>query len=226
MRVLIVEDEPQMAEQLRKGLESEGYSVLVAEDGQQGLDLARNVDHDLIVLDWMLPKLDGPEVARRLREAKVDARILMLTARDDASDVVDGLDCGADDYLSKPFAFEVLLARLRALARRLPLTQPPVLIIDDLTLDPAAHRVARGGVEIRLSSKEFSLLQFLMRRARQTVPRATLIEAVWGYESNIESNTLDAFIHLLRAKVDGPPRRRLIHTVRGIGYSLREAPPA
>jgi len=226
MRVLVVEDEPQMAEQLRKGLEREGYSVLVAEDGQQGLDLARNADQDLIILDWMLPKLDGREVARRLREAKVDARILMLTARDAANDVVDGLDCGADDYLSKPFAFEVLLARLRALARRLPLTQPPVLTIDDLELDPAAHRVARGGVEIRLSGKEFSLLQFLMRRARQTVPRSTLIEAVWGYESSIESNTLDAFIHLLRAKVDSPPRRRLIHTVRGIGYSLREAPPA
>jgi DNA-binding response OmpR family regulator len=226
MRVLVVEDEPQMAEQLRKGLEREGYSVLVAEDGQRGLDLARNADQDLIILDWMLPKLDGPEVARRLREAKVDARILMLTARDAANDIVDGLDCGADDYLSKPFAFEVLLARLRALARRLPLTQPPVLTIDDLMLDPAAHRVARGGVEIRLSTKEFSLLQFLMRRARQTVPRSTLIEAVWGYESSIESNTLDAFIHLLRAKVDSPPRRRLIHTVRGIGYSLREAPPA
>ena len=226
MRVLVVEDEPQMAEQLRKGLEREGYSVLVAEDGQQGLDLARNVDQDLIILDWMLPKLDGREVARRLREAKIDARILMLTARDAANDVVDGLDCGADDFLTKPFAFEVLLARLRALARRLPLTQPPVLTIDDLELDPAAHRVARGGVEIRLSSKEFSLLQFLMRRARQTVPRATLIEAVWGYESSIESNTLDAFIHLLRAKVDSPPRRRLIHTVRGIGYSLREVPPA
>jgi DNA-binding response OmpR family regulator len=200
--------------------------VLVAEDGQRGLDLARNADQDLIILDWMLPKLDGPEVARRLREAKVDARSLMLTARDAANDIVDGLDCGADDYLSKPFAFEVLLARLRALARRLPLTQPPVLTIDDLMLDPAAHRVARGGVEIRLSTKEFSLLQFLMRRARQTVPRSTLIEAVWGYESSIESNTLDAFIHLLRAKVDSPPRRRLIHTVRGIGYSLREAPPA
>jgi len=226
MRVLVVEDEPQMAEQLRKGLEREGYSVLVAEDGQRGLDLARNADQDLIILDWMLPKLDGPEVARRLREAKVDARILMLTARDAANDIVDGLDCGADDYLSKPFAFDVLLARLRALARRLPLTQPPVLTIDDLMLDPAAHRVARGGVEIRLSTKEFSLLQFLMRRARQTVPRSTLIEAVWGYESSIESNTLDAFIHLLRAKVDSPPRRRLIHTVRGIGYSLREAPPA
>lgn len=226
MRVLIVEDEPQMAEQLRKGLAREGYSVLVAEDGQQGFDIARAADLDLIVLDWMLPKLDGPQVARRLRDAKIETRILMLTARDAASDVVDGLDCGADDYLIKPFAFEVLLARLRALARRVPATQPPVLKLDDLMLDPAAHRVSRGDIELRLSGTEFSLLHFLMRRARQTVPRATLIEAVWGYESSIESNTLDAFIHLLRAKVDSPPRRRLIHTVRGIGYSLREAPPA
>jgi DNA-binding response OmpR family regulator len=173
----------------------------------------------------MLPKLDGRQVARRLREAKIESRILMLTARDAPSDVVDGLDCGADDYLIKPFAFEVLLARLRALARRQSHTQPPVLHVADLILDPAAHRVARGAAEIRLSGTEFSLLHFLMRRAGQTVPRATLIEAVWGYESSIESNTLDAFIHLLRAKVDPSPRRRLIHTVRGIGYSLREYPP-
>ena len=226
MRVLIVEDEPQMAQQLRKGLEREGYSVMLAEDGQKGFELARTADHDLIVLDWMLPKLDGREVARRLRAAKIETRILMLTARDAASDVVDGLDCGADDYLIKPFAFEVLLARLRALARRVPVTQPPVLEIDDLVLDPAARRVARGDVEIRLSSTEFSLLHLLMRRARQTVSRAALIEAVWGYERSIESNTLDAFIHLLRSKVDSPPRRRLIHTVRGVGYSLREVPPA
>jgi DNA-binding response OmpR family regulator len=226
VRVLIVEDEPQMAQQLRKGLEREGYSVLLAEDGQKGFELARTADHDLIVLDWMLPKLDGREVARRLRAAKIETRILMLTARDAASDVVDGLDCGADDYLIKPFAFEVLLARLRALARRVPVTQPPVLEIDDLVLDPAAHRVVRGDVEIRLSSTEFSLLHLLLRRARQTVSRAALIEAVWGYERSIESNTLDAFIHLLRSKVDSPPRRRLIHTVRGVGYSLREAPPA
>ncbi len=217
MRVLIVEDEPQMAQQLRKGLEREGYSVLMAEDGQQGLELARTVDHDLVVLDWMLPKLDGRQVARRLREARIESRILMLTARDAASDVVDGLDCGADDYLIKPFAFEVLLARLRALARRQAPAQPPVLKVADLTLDPAAHRVKRGALEIRLSGTEFSLLHFLMRRAGQTVRRATLIEAVWGYESSIESNTLDAFIHLLRTKIDFSPRRRLIHTVRGVG---------
>jgi DNA-binding response OmpR family regulator len=222
MRILIVEDERQMAEQLRMGLEREGYSVLVAHDGQRALDLARTVEHDLMILDWMLPKLDGLQVARRLREAKVGTRILMLTARDAPPDIVAGLDGGADDYLSKPFAFEVLLARLRALARR-PESQPTVLRVADLVLDPAAHRAARCHVELKLSSTEFSLLQFLMRRARQTIPRRTLIEAVWGYDSNIESNTLDAFIHLLRAKVDAAPWPRLIHTVRGVGYSVHES---
>jgi DNA-binding response OmpR family regulator len=225
MRILIVEDELRMAEQLRKGLEREGYSVLLAADGEQGLELARTVEHELLILDWMLPKLDGLEVARRLRHAKIETPILMLTARDAPPDVVVGLDGGADDYLSKPFAFEVLLARLRALARRAPATQLPVLRVLDLSVDPAAHRVLRGADEIHLSSKEFSLLHFLIRRVGQTVPRQTLIDAVWGYESNIESNTLDAFIHLLRAKVDAPPRRKLIHTVRGIGYCLRETPP-
>ena len=225
MRVLIVEDELQMAEQLRKGLEREGYSVLVASDGEHGLNLARTVEHDLLILDWMLPKLDGLQVARRLRQTKIDTRILMLTARDSPPDVVEGLDGGADDYLSKPFAFEVLLARLRALARRTPTTHQPVLRVLDLAVDPAAHRVLRGTEEIKLSSKEFNLLHFLIRRSGQTVPRRTLIEAVWGYESTIESNTLDAFIHLLRAKIDAPPRTKLIHTVRGIGYCLRQAPP-
>jgi DNA-binding response OmpR family regulator len=225
MRVLIVEDELQMAEQLRKGLEREGYTVLVANDGEQGLNLARTVEHDLLILDWMLPKLDGLQVARRLRQTKIDTRILMLTARDAPPDVVEGLDGGADDYLSKPFAFEVLLARLRALARRTPATQLPVLRVLDLSVDPAAHRVLRGVEEIKLSSKEFSLLHFLIRRPGQTVPRRTLIEAVWGYESTIESNTLDAFIHLLRAKIDAPSRTKLIHTVRGVGYCLRQAPP-
>jgi DNA-binding response OmpR family regulator len=221
MRVLIAEDERSMAEQLRRGLEREGYSVLVAADGQQALELARNSEHDLMILDWMLPKLEGTEVARRLRQANVPTRILMLTARDATPDVVTGLDCGVDDYLSKPFAFEVLLARLRALARRIPATQLPVLEVADLALDPATRNVTRAGAPIKLSTKEFSLLHFLMRRSGQAVPRQTLIEAVWGYDSRIESNTLDAFIHLLRAKVDADPHLKLIHTVRGIGYAIR-----
>jgi DNA-binding response OmpR family regulator len=225
MRVLIIEDERRMAEQLRKGLEREGYSVLVANDGERGLDLARSVDHELLILDWMLPKLDGVEVARRLRQAGIATRILMLTARDAPPDVVEGLDCGADDYLIKPFAFEVLLARLRALARRTATAQLPVLRVDDLKVDAAARQVSRGAATVKLSIREFNLLHYLMHRAGQIVPRRTLIEAVWGYESTIESNTLDAFIHLLRTKVDAPPHRKLIHTVRGIGYCLRETPP-
>lgn len=225
MRILIAEDETRMAEQLRLGLEREGYSVLLAADGERALELARNGEHDLMILDWMLPGLEGVEVARRLRQARVGTRILMLTARDATPDVVHGLDCGVDDYLSKPFAFEVLLARLRALARRIPTTTLPILEVADLALDPAAHRVTRAGAPVKLSTKEFSLLHFLMRRTGQIVPRRTLIEAVWGYDSSIESNTLDAFIHLLRAKVDANPHAKLIHTVRGVGYSLQTELP-
>lgn len=214
-----------MARQLRRGLEQEGYSVLVAHDGQTALDLARTADHDLLVLDWMLPKVDGREVATRLRRAGINTPILMLTARDATPDVVEGLDCGADDYLTKPFAFDVLLARLRALARRGPATRPPVIEVADLALDPAAHRVVRGDEDVRLSQREFDLLYFLMHRAGHVVPRNTLIEAVWGYESHIESNTLDAFIHLLRSKVEPEGSLKLIHTVRGVGYCVSEKPP-
>jgi DNA-binding response OmpR family regulator len=199
--------------------------VLLAHDGQQAIDLARTVDHDLMILDWMLPKVDGRQVARRLREAKLGTPILMLTARDAPPDIVEGLDCGADDYLIKPFAFEVLLARLRALARRVPEARPAVLEVADLVLDPAAHTVKRAGRAVSLSAREFNLLHFLMRRAGQTVPRRTLIEAVWGYDSTIETNTLDAFIHLLRAKVDAATDRKIIHTVRGVGYAVRETAP-
>ena len=225
MRVLIAEDERQMAEQLRRGLEREGYSVLVTADGERALEAARNGEHDLMILDWMLPKMEGIEVARRLRQGKVETRILMLTARDATPDVIAGLDCGVDDYLIKPFAFEVLLARLRALARRIPTTRLPVLEVADLALDPATHQVTRAGVAVKLSTKEFTLLHYLMHRVGQTVPRSTLIAAVWGYDSSIESNTLDAFIHLLRAKVDTQPRARLIHTVRGVGYCVRAEQP-
>lgn len=225
MRVLIVEDEPRMAEQLRRGLEREGYSSLLAFDGQQALDLARTIDHDLMILDWMLPTLDGREVARRLRGAGIATPILMLTARDAPSDVVGGLDGGADDYLTKPFAFEVLVARLRALARRVPTASSPVLQVADLELNPANHCVVRGGEEVGLSAREFKLLHFLVRRAGRIVPRQALIDAVWGYEASIESNTLDAFIHLLRSKLDKAPLPKLIHTIRGVGYALRESPP-
>jgi DNA-binding response OmpR family regulator len=221
MRVLIVDDEIAMAEALKRGLDREGYSTLLAHDGQQALDFARTVDHDLLILDWMLPKLDGREVARRMRESGSCTPILMLTARDAPLDIVAGLDCGADDYLIKPFAFEVLLARLRALARRIPVTRSPQLCVGDLLLDPATRVVSRQGLAIELSAKEFKLLRFLMQRAGEVVPRYTLIEAAWGYEAAIESNTLDAFIHLLRVKIDSQSSTKLIHTVRGVGYCLK-----
>lgn len=225
MRILIVEDDHRMADLLRRGLEREGYAVLLATDGQAAVDIALNVDHDMMILDWMLPKLDGHQVASRLREARLTTPILMLTARDAPPDVVRGLDCGADDYLTKPFAFEVLLARLRALARRVPAPRLPVLQVADLTLDPSTRRVARATCEIKLSNREFALLQFLMRRVGQVVPREVLLAAVWGYDSRIESNTLDAFIHLLRSKIDAAPNPKLIHTVRGVGYSIGEGAP-
>lgn len=222
MRVLIAEDERQMAETLRKGLEREGYAVLLAHDGQQALELAAVAEFELFVLDVMLPTADGFAVARRLRESGVKTPILMLTARDDSRDIVQGLDCGADDYLTKPFSFDVLLARLRALARRGPVPQPPVLRFADLALDPATRVVRRGERTVDLSKTEFGLLELLLRRAPQVVSRRTLIDAVWGYEREIETNTLDAFVRLLRRKVEAPGESKLIRTMKGVGFCLRE----
>lgn len=225
MRLLVVEDEKRMAELLRKGLEEEGYVVALALDGPTGLAMARASSFELILLDIMLPGMDGFSVARRLRSDGNSTRILMLTARDATPDVVQGLDLGADDYLTKPFSFEVLLARIRALLRRGPATLSAQLQIGELRLDPAAHEVYQGDERITLTRTEFHLLEFLMRRAGQVVPRATLIEAVWGYDRDIESNTLDAFIRLLRTKLEGKDGPRLIQTVRGIGYAIREEAP-
>jgi len=222
MRVLVVEDEPRMAAILRKGLEEEGCSVLVARDGREGLSLARTCDLDAVILDVMLPLLDGLEVARRLRREGSNIPILMLTARDATADVVAGLDRGADDYLTKPFAFEVLLARLRAIARRASVPRPATLQVSDLTLDPATREITRGNDKLAITRTEFKLLEFLMRRAGRVVPRSTLIEAVWGFDGEIEENTLDAFVHLLRSKLEAGGRARLIRTVRGIGYCLQD----
>jgi DNA-binding response OmpR family regulator len=222
MRVLIVEDDQRMAKVLKKGLEEEGCSVLIATAGREGYELALGHDLDAVVLDLMLPGMNGLEVAKRLREGGCQVPILMLTARDANRDIVAGLDCGADDYLTKPFSFEVLLARLRAVARRGSVPRPVRLKVSDLVLDPAAHEASRGGESIALTRTEFKLLQFLMRRAGRVVPRTTLIEAVWGFDTDIEDNTLDAFIRRLRAKIDTGGRPRLLHTVRGTGYSLKE----
>jgi two-component system, OmpR family, copper resistance phosphate regulon response regulator CusR len=224
MRVLIVEDEKRMAEVLKRGLEEENHSVTLAFDGREGLDLAELYDFDVVVLDVMLPVLDGFEVARQLRRRGNQTPLLMLTARDSIPDVVKGLDLGADDYLTKPFAFDELLARLRATARhRAPATSTR-LQVGDLTLEPARHEVTRAGRQVQLSATEYRLLEFLMRRAGRVVSRTALLEGVWGFDQVVEDNTLDAFVRLLRLKVDRHYDQKLIHTVRGVGYCLREHP--
>jgi DNA-binding response OmpR family regulator len=221
MQVLVVEDEPRMANLLRQGLTEEGYAVTVAANGLDALDLALGYAFDAMVLDVMLPGMDGFTVARRLRERQNQVPILMLTARDAASDIVDGLDLGADDYLTKPFSFDVLLARLRALGRRGPIAQLTVLRAADLTLDIGSREVKRAGRELHLTRTEFSILELLMKNAGRVVTRESIIEQVWGHNAEIESNTLDAFVRLLRAKVELEGELKLINTVRGVGYTLK-----
>jgi DNA-binding response OmpR family regulator len=224
MNLLIVEDEKRMAELLRKGLEEEGNTVVCAADGIEGLDLSRSYNFDMIILDIMMPRLDGYEMVKRLRADKVPTPILMLTAKDSVQDIVHGLDLGADDYLTKPFSFNELLARLRAVKRRALVPQPTIFRVDDLSLDPTSREVSRAGVRLALTRTEYSLLERLMGRAGKVVPRRLLIESVWGFEREIEDNTLDVFVRLLRSKVDGNGQPRLIHTVRGVGYVIRVEP--
>jgi len=225
MQVLVVEDERRMAELLRQGLEEEGHSVILAGDGKEGLAMAEAHAFDVIVLDVMLPEMDGFAVARKLRASRNQTPILMLTARDAPEDQIAGLNLGADDYLVKPFAFDVLLARLRAVSRRGPIPQPVQLQVQDLTLDPASREVTRGARRVALTRTEYSLLELLMRRAGRVVTRENLIEAVWGFDSEVRSNTLDAFIRLVRDKVDAAGEAKLIHTVRGVGYCVRGGRP-
>jgi DNA-binding response OmpR family regulator len=220
MRLLIVEDEARMVELLRKGLAEEGHTVSCATDGVEGLALARAYEFDVIILDVMMPKLSGYEVAKRLRAEKVRTPILMLTARDSVPDIVQGLDRGADDYLTKPFSFTELIARLRAVKRRALVAQDPTLRVADLSLDPASREVLRGEQSLSLTRTEYNLLERLMFRAGKVVSRRSLIESVWGFDREIEENTLDAFMHLLRNKIDPPGRPKLIHTVRGVGYTI------
>jgi DNA-binding response OmpR family regulator len=220
--ILVVEDDIPMGELLRQGLEESNHSVALVPDGLEGLHAARISNFDAVILDVMLPGMDGIEVARRLREGGIDTPILMLTARDSGADVVRGLDAGADDYLTKPFSFKVLLARLRAISRRAARPPVPVLEIDDLTLDPASRQVRRGDQSVSLTATEFRVLEFLMRRAGRAASRAAIIEAVWGFEQDVEPNTVDAFIKSLRDKIDSQHRRKLIQTMRGYGYILRE----
>ncbi len=222
MEILIVEDDRRMATLLDRGLRGEGHRVFVASDGPEGLDFARVRGYDVIVLDVLLPGINGFEIAQRLRREGNRTPILMLTAKDAPRDVVEGLDVGADDYLTKPFAFEELLARLRAVSRRGPISRSPLLEVADLQLSPASHEVRRAGRAIALTPREFQVLELLMRRAGQVVPRNTLIDTIWGGDADVGFNTVDAFVSSLRRKLEDPKAARLIHTVRGIGFYVKE----
>lgn len=219
MKVLLVEDELKIARALKRGLEQERFSVEVATDGAAGLSAAEGDEYDVIILDRMLPELDGMEVCRRLREAGDTTPILMLTAKDRVQDRVEGLNAGADDYLVKPFAFEELLARMRALLRRPSETAGAVLKIADLELDPVAFRTRRGGKLVKLSAKEFALLEYLMRNEGQVLSKEKIIDHVWEYDAEVLPNNVEVFIRYLRRKIDEPfDAPALIHTARGFGY--------
>ncbi len=224
MRLLVVEDTPRMASLLQRGLTEEGYAVDVVSTGIDAIWLATEQPFDTIVLDVVLPDVDGFEVCRRLRAADRWAPILMLTARDDVSDRVRGLDAGADDYLTKPFAFQELLARVRALLRRGPQERPPTLVNGDLILDPAAHSARRGRHVLHLTGKEFALLDYFMRHAGEALTRPRLLEHVWDFAFDGDPNIVDVYVGYLRDKIDRPFGRASIETVRGVGYRLRSEP--
>ena len=220
MRVLVVEDEFKMAEVLRRGLTRAGLAVDVSPDGTGALLRAGATEYDAIVLDAMLPDLDGLDVCRKLREERIWSPVLMLTARSAVPDRVDGLDAGADDYLAKPFSFDELLARLRALGRRGPVERAPVLEVGDLQLDPAGHRAWRGGEPLDLSAKELALLEMFMRHPGQVLSRFILLEHVWPDSYENRSNVIDVYVRLLREKIDRPFGQASLQTVRGVGYRL------
>jgi DNA-binding response OmpR family regulator len=224
MRILVVEDEKAMAQILRRGLEEESHAVSLTADGRSALELAVSNTFDVILLDVMLPGMNGLEIARRIRENRQDTPILMLTARDAVLDIVKGLDAGADDYLTKPFSFAVLLARIRALDRRHTELRTHSLRVADLTLEITQRRAFRGQREVHLTNTEFRLLEFLMRREGKVTSRHSILEAIWGPAENIEENTLDAFVRLLRRKIDAGEPVKLIHTMRGFGYCLEPDP--
>ena len=223
MRILLVEDDKKVASFIRKGLEEEGYAVDVAADGEAGLFMGLDRLHDLIILDVMLPKKPGFQVLRELRQAKVATPVLMLTARDTIEDKVQGLDAGADDYLTKPFVFAELLARVRALLRRRAEARSPRLQVADLVLDPATRSVTRGGQPITLTNREFALLEYLMRNAGRVLTRTAITEHVWDYDFDSGTNVIDVYVNYLRKKIDAGHEPKLLHTVRGAGYVLRES---
>jgi heavy metal response regulator len=222
MRILVVEDEKKVANFIKRGLEEEGYAVDWAADGQEGLTLALDGVHDLIVLDLNLPKMDGLKVLQELRKAKIKAPVLLLTIRAMIEDKVLGLDAGADDYLTKPFSFQELLARIRALFRRRLQAEPALLQIADLTLDPSRRVVLRGAEKIDLSTKEFALLDYFMRNLGRVLTRTMIAEHVWDYDFDTATNVIDVYVNFLRKKIDADRDVKLIHTVRGVGYVMQE----
>ena len=223
MRILVVEDERKVAKFIRQGLEEEGHAVEVAGDGTTALDLLLGgPPYDLVVLDLMLPRTDGLTILRDLRERSIDTPVLVLTARDALPDRVRGLDLGADDYLTKPFAFEEFLARVRALLRRATPRRDPLLRVADLTLDPATRAVTRGHRRITLTTREHALLEYFMRNAGRVLTRPMIAEHVWGLDFDPESNIIDVYVGYLRRKIDGDGEPRLLQTVRGAGYTLKD----
>ncbi len=221
MYILVVEDERRLAELVRRVLQEEAHTVDVAYDGEEGLQMALEGTHDVIVLDIMLPEINGLDVCKSLRANRVDTPVLLLTALDGVDDRVRGLDAGADDYLPKPFAFQELMARLRALSRRrVQPRDPQELNVDDLTLDLRRRRAQRNGRSIELSPKEFSLLEYLMRNEGHAVTRAQILDHLWGYDFATDSNLVDVYVAYLRRKVDKDTKNNLIRTVRGVGYAL------
>ena len=222
MRVLVVDDEPKLSALVARALREDGHAADVAANGNDALWMAEAAPYDAIVLDVMLPGVDGFEVLRRLRARQVWTPVLMLTARDAIVDRVDGLDAGADDYLTKPFSFDELLARLRAIARRGPVERPTIIEVGELRLDPAGRRAWRGEVELSLTAREFTILELFMRRPGQVLTRLQLLEGAWDMAFESRSNIVDVYVRYLREKVDRPFGRTSIETVRGVGYRLRE----
>ena len=221
MRILIVEDEKKVAGFIRKGLEEETYAVDVAYDGEEGFHLADMNEYDMIILDLMLPKMDGLEVLTRLRDKKVSTPILLLTAKDAVEDKVTGLNKGADDYLTKPFAFSELLARIRSLLRRGQAETQTELKVGDLILDMVSHKVIREGEEIELTGKEYSLLEYFMRNEGKVLTRTMIAEHVWDYNFDTFTNVIDVYVNHLRKKIDKKYPAKLLHTLRGVGYVMR-----
>jgi heavy metal response regulator len=222
VRLLVVEDEKKVARFIKQGLEEEGYAVDVAHDGEEGLRMGLDRVHDLIILDISLPKMDGLQVLRGLRQEKVGMPVLLLTVRAAIEDKVLGLDAGADDYLTKPFAFQELVARIRALLRRGGEAGPALLRYADLTLDPARRAVFRGDTKVDLTAREFALLEFFLRNPERVLTRTMILDRVWDYDFDPETNVIDVYVNYLRKKIDADRETKLIHTVRGAGYVLKE----